>query len=89
MSTTAALAWVADIYVDGQLRLLGPFPLSNQDETLLLWSHQQLEPDGATVCVMQLYELYDLDGRLTEKRTLDVRFRLIDFRAFESLVTAA
>lgn len=71
--------------IDGQLRLLGSFPLPDRAATLLLWSTQQLLPDGVTVRAAQLYEIYDRDGRLSEKRRLDVRFRLVGRAEFEAL----
>jgi SAM-dependent methyltransferase len=75
--------------VDGQLRLLGTFPLVDRARTLLLWSVQQRVPDSSLVRATQLYELYDADGRLAEKRWLDVRFRLAERAEFQALVEAA
>ena len=75
--------------VDGQLRLLGTFPLEEQDATLLLWSVQQWAPASPLVQAAQLYELYDTAGRLTEKRWLDVRFRLVERDEFQALAEAA
>src|SRR5579884_320723 len=64
--------------IDGQLRLLGTFPLPDRAATLLLWSVQQRVDDGPVVRAAQLYEVYDADGRLEDKRWLDVRFRLVE-----------
>lgn len=75
--------------VDGQLRLLGTVPVPDRAATLLLWSHQQVEGDGAVVRAAQLYELYDGDGRLVEKRWLDVRFRLVEPAEFRAMAEAA
>ena len=74
--------------IDGQLRLLGTFPLPGQGQTLLLWSVQQRAPDSAVVRAAQLYELYGADGRLEEKRWLDVQFRLVERAEFQSLAEA-
>jgi hypothetical protein len=38
---------------------------------------------------MQFYEIYDADGRMTEKRWLDVRFRLIEQAEFEAMAQEA
>jgi SAM-dependent methyltransferase len=75
--------------VDGQLRLMGRFPVKEQDRTLLFWMVQQMEPDSPVVSAVQLYELYDADGLLTEKRKLDVRFRLVDQDEFLAMATDA
>lgn len=75
--------------VDGQLRLMGRFPVEGRDQTLLLWMVQQFEPDGVVVSAVQLYELYDADGLLTEKRKLDVRFRLTGHDEFLAMATDA
>jgi SAM-dependent methyltransferase len=75
--------------VDGQLRLLGTVPLSGRVGTLLLWSVQQPDAGGAVVRAGQIYELYDGEGRMKEKRWLDVRFRLVMPAEFRSMAEAA
>lgn len=75
--------------LDGQLRLLGTFPLHDTGGTLALWSVQQREADPDIVRALQFYELYDAEGRMTAKRMLDVRFRLVDRATFERMATAA
>jgi SAM-dependent methyltransferase len=75
--------------IDGQLRLLGTVPLPDRDATLLLWSLQQLTSDASEVRAAQLYELYDGDGRLEDKRWLDVRFRLVERPEFKAMAEAA
>ena len=76
--------------IDGQLRLLGTFPLADRAATLLLWSLQRHVPDEpALVQAVQLYEVYDADGRLEEKRWLDARFRLVERAEFETVAPAA
>jgi SAM-dependent methyltransferase len=37
----------------------------------------------------QIYEVYDGDGRMEEKRWLDVRFRLVELSEFQSMAEAA
>jgi SAM-dependent methyltransferase len=75
--------------IDGQLRLLGTVPLSRRTGTLLLWSVQQPDADDAIVRAGQIYEVYDEDGRMEEKRWLDVRFRLIEPSEFRSMAESA
>lgn len=75
--------------VDGQLRLLGTFPLPEGGRTLLLWSVEQELPGSALVRAVQLYEIYDAEGKLAEKRWLDARFRLVEQAEFEALARAA
>lgn len=75
--------------VDGLLRLLGSLPLPDGAGTLLLWSQQQAEADQQLVRAAQFYELYDAEGRMTEKRWLDVRFRLVERADFEAMALAA
>jgi|SRR5215211_3033659 len=75
--------------IDGQLRLLGAVPLSRRAGSLLLWSVQQAEAGGAIVRAGQIYELYDQDGRMEEKRWLDVRFRLVEPSEFRAMAEAA
>ncbi|MGD9893069.1 MAG: class I SAM-dependent methyltransferase [Dehalococcoidia bacterium] len=75
--------------VDGQLRLLGTVPLSRRAGTLLLWSVQQSDAGSSVVRAGQIYEVYDRDGRLEEKRWLDVRFRLVEPAEFRSMAERA
>lgn len=75
--------------VDGQLRLLGAFPMPDTGGTLALWTVQQPDADPAVVRALQFYELYDSEGRMTAKRMLDVRFRLVERAEFLELATAA
>lgn len=75
--------------VDGQLRLLGTFPLADRPATLLLWSVQQPMPDAPVVRAQQFYEIYDADGRLEQKLWLEARFRLVARAEFEALAAAA
>jgi len=75
--------------VDGQIRLLGSYPVPERSLTLLLWSIQTEDPGEPVVGATQLYELYDPSGLLVEKRKLDVRFRLVERDAFEALAAAA
>jgi ubiquinone/menaquinone biosynthesis C-methylase UbiE len=75
--------------VDGQLRLLGTFPLPEQKGTLLLWSLQRFLPGTSVVWASQFYEQYDPEGRLKDKHWLDVRFSLVERGEFQALAEAA
>jgi ubiquinone/menaquinone biosynthesis C-methylase UbiE len=75
--------------VDGQLRLLGTFPLPEQKGTLLLWTLQQFLPGTSVVQALQFYERYDPEGRLEDKHWLDVRFSLVERGEFQALAEAA
>lgn len=75
--------------IDGQLRLLGTVPLLGREGTLMLWSVQQRRPDSPEVQAAQIYEIYDADGRMVEKRFLDVRFRLVEREEFRSMAEEA
>lgn len=74
--------------VDGLTRLLGTFPLG-EGRTLLLWSTQQRAPDSPTVRAAQLYEVYGAEGKLEEKRWLNVSFRLVEQGAFRPMAEEA
>lgn len=71
--------------IDGPLRLVGSFPVPEQDRTLLLWSVQVEDPREPVVGATQLYELYDPGGLLVEKCKLDVRFPLVEREGFEAM----
>jgi SAM-dependent methyltransferase len=75
--------------VDGQLHLLGTVPIAGRTATLLLWSVQQPLPERGLVRAAQIYEVYDAEGRLEEKRWLDVRFRLVEEAEFRSMAQEA
>ena len=75
--------------IDGQMRLLGSFPVRTKQRTLLLWSVQEPSVEPGVVQAKQIYELYDDDGVLQEKYLLDVRFRLIGQDALEAMAVDA
>lgn len=72
--------------VDGMPRIVGPFPLENGAHStakdLLLTIVQRFGAEPDIVDVVQLFELFDKDGIMVDKRRLDVSFRLIDDLAF-------
>ena len=75
--------------IDGALHLRGTVELPNQQSTLMLWSHEQEEPNTGAVRAIQLYEVYDHEGRMVEKRYLDVRFCLLERAEFARLAEEA
>lgn len=74
--------------VDGHLRVLGSVPLPG-GATLVLSSAQKFGSDPAIVQAAQFYEIYESDGRLREKRLLNVAFRLVEEAEFRRLAEAA
>lgn len=74
---------------DGQLRLLGMFPLVERAATLLVWTLATYDSASHIVSGCQFYEEYTTDGVLERKRMLDMKFALLDRDEFESLATAA
>jgi SAM-dependent methyltransferase len=73
--------------LDGQLRLVGRFPLGAGQ--LLLWSVASYDPIAQVADGVQLYEEYDGAGLLLRKRLLPIRFSLLDHSQFEALARAA
>jgi len=73
--------------LDGQLRLLGRFPLGAG--LLLVWSVASYDPVARLADGVQLYEEYDDAGVLLRKRQLPIRFSLLDHDQFEAMALAA
>jgi SAM-dependent methyltransferase len=74
--------------IDGQLHLVGKYPLAERGETLLLWVLQQ-EPDPWVVEGMLLYEQYGTDGIMRAKRLFEMRYYLHSYAGFRELVETA
>jgi len=74
--------------IDGQLRLWGRFPLSDQQGTLFLWSMENYDSAERTVKGYQFYEEYDAHNVLRSKSFVDIRFCLHDRAVFEALAEA-
>jgi SAM-dependent methyltransferase len=75
--------------LDGQFRLLGRFPLEEEQGTLLLWGLATCNPATQLVEGVQLYEAYDSVGLLQSKRLLEIRFVLLERDQFEARAAAA
>lgn len=74
---------------DGQLRLLGRFPMAEDRATLLLWGLASYDAATQVVEGVQLYEEYDGAGVMQRKRLLDMRFALLARDQFEARAVAA
>ncbi len=72
--------------IDGQLHILGQFPLRDTGDTLTLQSIETLDPRTGLVSGHQYFEAYDRDGRLVWQRILSVAFRLVNHDEFKDLV---
>jgi ubiquinone/menaquinone biosynthesis C-methylase UbiE len=70
--------------VDGQLRLLGAYPMIEESRELLVWSSATQEAEDSVVQTFQFYEEYDLGGVLLRRTMLPLRFALIGRKAFEA-----
>lgn len=73
--------------LDGQLRLVGRFPLG--EGQLHLWSVASYDPITRLADGVQLYEEYDDVGTMLRKRQLPIRFALHDHDQFEAMALAA
>lgn len=73
--------------LDGNLRLLGRFPLNGGE--LHLWSVARYDAVTRLADGVQLYEEYDSAGTMLRKRQLPVRFALIEHDQFEAMALAA
>lgn len=75
--------------LDGQLRLVGKFPRTEQPGTLLVWAIATYDATSHLVQGSQFYEEYSDTGVLERKRMLDIAFALLARDEFEALATAA
>jgi SAM-dependent methyltransferase len=71
--------------VDGSKKLLGRFPIEEENGVLFLWSLENFSGEDKIVSGYQFYEIYDENGRLLSKSFLDIKFYVHDRESFESL----
>lgn len=71
--------------VDGLLRLVGQFPTNNG--TLVVSGFEQGEKP--VVSRQQFFEFFDRDGRLLEKRLLQMKFAFVEKHEFEQMARSA
>jgi SAM-dependent methyltransferase len=74
--------------IDGQVHERGRFPLADGQGTLVLSSRESYDAGTRLVTGAQFYELYDPDGVLQSKRSVDIQFCLHSQETFESLALA-
>jgi hypothetical protein len=72
--------------IDGQVHLMGQFPLPETDEILFLSSVETGKAHSNIVTGSQFYEIYSADGELKAKRFVDVEFFLHTKTSFEALI---
>jgi SAM-dependent methyltransferase len=76
--------------VDGQLRLVRKYPLTDPAGALLLWIVENYQADDQQVVeAMQFFEIYTAQGELTSKRLIELHFRLTQRDEFEALAKTA
>ncbi|ATW25071.1 class I SAM-dependent methyltransferase [Candidatus Formimonas warabiya] len=61
---------------DGQLRILGNFPI-DPDKNLIVSYYNQFDPKTRKVTGVQFYEIYDQHHKLCDKRFLEICFSLL------------
>ena len=59
---------------DGNLHVIGEFPVANGKKMELSYTNHYLEEENI-VTGHQFYEIYDVNNRMVEKRTLEINFR--------------
>jgi ubiquinone/menaquinone biosynthesis C-methylase UbiE len=69
---------------DGILKLLGKFPI--EKENLLVYYLNKYNSSKKIITGFQLYEIYDSNNNLKEKRILEINFKIIDKNAFEKMI---
>ena len=75
--------------VDGQLHLIGKYPLMNDQGVLLFSIMEQKDPeDDHVINGLEFFEEFDTEGILKSKRLMELRFRLSRRGEFEDLLKA-
>jgi SAM-dependent methyltransferase len=75
--------------VKGQLKQIGEFPLPNDEGTLSLSTLENYDAANSCVTGKQVYEIYDLNGEILSKSSIDIQFCLHEKDSFEELVKTA
>jgi SAM-dependent methyltransferase len=70
----------------GDIKLIGKFPVKNEDKILFLWCSENYDEKKKIVNGFQFYELYDKDGKYCSKSFLDINFYVHDKFSFELLI---
>ena len=74
------------ISADSNIRLIGKFPIKNEDNILFLWCLENYDKEKKIVNGYQFYEIYDKDGQFCSKSFLDINFYVHDKFSFELLL---
>lgn len=71
--------------IDGSKKLVGRFPIEEENGILFLWSLENFSREDNLVRGYQFYEMYDEKGQFLSKLFLDIKFYVHDKESFESL----
>ena len=71
---------------DGDIRLIGEFPIKDENRNLFLWCLENYDDKKKIVSGYQFYEIYDKEGKFCSKSVLDINFYIHDKLPFELLV---
>ena len=71
---------------DGDIRLIGKFPIKDENRILFLWCLENYDEKKKIVRGYQFYEIYDKDGKFCSKSFLDINFYIHDKLPFELLI---
>lgn len=75
--------------VNGQMYLRGRFPLPDNGGKLALYSAERYDPAAGLARGEQVYEISEPDGKLHEKFSVDLCFRIHEKDDFERLLQSA
>lgn len=75
--------------VDGQLRLIGKYPLPDTQGRLLAWILQTHDPRRQQVEIAQFFEEYDQAGQMTARRMIELHVNFVEKTCFEAMIRAA
>lgn len=75
--------------VNGQLKLIGKFPLADSEGILSLSTSERYDAATRLVTGKQVYEIFDVNGFRLSKISIDIQFHLHEKDSFEELVNSA
>jgi len=74
---------------DGQLRIIDSFPLKDKKQKMILSFSNQYNKTEQMVNGFQFYEIFDSDNLLVSKRFLEIYFKILYKRDFETMAKDA
>lgn len=77
------------ITVDGQIRMLGKYPLHKNNHSMIISFVNNYYKETNTVNGFQFYEIYNEKNRLISKRHLEINFTLLEKETFEEMYQKA